>query len=78
MLSPELNKAFRVMLRDVRNRVKFNDFSLVDPDVTFLPTDLSLMLGYLYKRSIRNNLTEGIRSDKDLSTAAKSGSEMYD
>ena len=78
MMSPALNKAFRKMLREVRNRVKYNDYSLVDPEVTFLPTDLSLMLGYLYKSSIRSNLTEGIKSDKNETLVGKTPLECYE
>ena len=56
MLCPDLNKAFRKLLKTIRARFKYNDYSMVDPEMGFLPTDLSLMLGYLYKRSIRKNL----------------------
>ena len=58
MLSPELDQAFRKLLKEIRRRFKYNDFSMVDPEVGFLPSDLSLMLGYLYKRSIRKNLSD--------------------
>ena len=58
MLDPHLNKAFRKLLKQIRARFKYNDYSMVDPEMGFLPTDLSLMLGYLYKRSIRKNLQD--------------------
>ena len=53
MLSPELEKAFRRLLIDARTRFNYCDFSMVDPNIGFLPSDLRLMLGYLYKRSVR-------------------------
>ena len=54
MLSPLLEKAFRRLLTDIRYRCSYNDFSMVGPEpVGFLPSDLRLMLGYLYKRSVR-------------------------
>lgn len=53
MLSPELEKAFRKLLTDIRDRFKHLDFSMVDPEIGFLPSDLRLMLAYLYKRSVR-------------------------
>ena len=53
MLSPDIQKAFQELLTDIRRRFKYNDFSMVDPEIGFLPTDLRLLLGYLYKRSIR-------------------------
>ena len=58
MLSPELDQAFHKLLKEIHRRIKYNDFSMVDPEVGFLPSDLSLMLGYLYKRSIRKNLSD--------------------
>jgi len=58
MLSPGLEKAFRDLLKEIRRRFKYNDFSMVDPEIGFLPSDLRLMLGYLYKRSVRQNLTD--------------------
>lgn len=60
MLSPILGEAFRKMLKEIRRRFKYNDYSMVDPEIGFLPTDLSMMLGYLYKRSIRKNLSDHI------------------
>ena len=53
MLSPELEAAFRQLLTDIRRRFKYKDFSMVNPDVGFLPSDLRMMLTYLYKRSVR-------------------------
>ena len=64
MLSPELEKAFRRLLIDARTRFNYCDFSMVDPNIGFLPSDLRLMLGYLYKRSVRQNLQDRIVSDK--------------
>ena len=51
---------------------------MVDPEVGYLPTDLSLMLGYLYKRSIRKNLSDQIVSDKIKSTQNMAVSELHD
>ena len=58
MLSPELDKAFRIALKEVRRSFKYNDYSVVDPEVTFFPSDLRLMLNYLYKRSLRTNFSD--------------------
>ena len=69
MLSPELEKAFRKLLTEIRRRFKYLDFSMVDPDIGYLPSDLGMMLGYLYKRSVRQNLTNKIISDKLKTTA---------
>ena len=68
MLSPELERAFRDLLKEIKRRCKYNDYSMMDPEISFLPSDLSLMLGYLYKRSIRKNLTDQIVSHKQEST----------
>ena len=69
MLSPELEKAFSTMLKEVRKRFKYGDYSMVDPEVGFLPSDLRLMLGYLYKRSVRQNLSNKIQTDTLKSTS---------
>ena len=68
MLSPVLEKAFRTLLTEIRSKFKNLDFSMVDPEIGFLPSDLRLMLGYLYKRSVRQNLHGRIVSDKIKST----------
>ena len=52
MLSPLLEKAFRRLITEIRIRFKNNDYSMVGPEVGYLPSDLRLMLGYLYKRSV--------------------------
>jgi len=40
MLSPELEKAFRIVLKEVRRSFKYNDYTMVDPEVSFMPPDL--------------------------------------
>ena len=76
MLSPELEKAFRKLLTEIRRRFKYLDFSMVDPDIGYLPSDLGMMLGYLYKRSVRQNLTGKIISDKLKTTATMTQTEV--
>ena len=78
MLSPELEEAFRKLLKEIRRRFKYNDFSMVDPEVGYLPSDLGLMLGYLYKRSIRKNLQDQISSDKIGSTQNMTSTDLHD
>ena len=65
MLSPEVDLAFRELLTDIRRRFKYNDYDTVAVDVNFLPTDLGLMLGFLYRKSLRHQLAANIVSDKE-------------
>ena len=51
---------------------------MVDPEVGYLPSDLSLMLGYLYKRSIRKNLSDQIVTDKMSTTQHIGAGELID
>lgn len=78
MLSPELQKAFRELLTEIRRRFKYHDFSMIDPEVGYLPSDLSLMLGYLYKRSVRENLQDQITSHKLESTQEMTTKELFE
>ena len=57
---------------EIRQRFKYNDFSAAAADVNFLPTDLGLMLGFLYRKSLRRQLTASIVSDKEEHFAAAS------
>ena len=65
MLSPAVDRAFRELLLDIRQRFKYGDFSTAAANVNFLPTDLGLMLGFLYRKSLRRQLAASIVSDKE-------------
>ena len=56
MLSPEVDATFRKLLVSIRERFKYGDYAAAAVDVNFLPTDLGLMLGFLYKKSMRHRL----------------------
>ena len=52
------------------------DFSRVREDVNFLPTDLGMMLGFLYRKSIRYKLNTNIKADAILNTKSMSKKEV--
>lgn len=51
---------------------------MVDPEIGFLPSDLSLMLAYLYKRSVREQLSDKIKSHKLDSTQDMTTAELFE
>ena len=65
MLSPEVDQTFRELLLDIRQRFKYGDYAAAAVDVNFLPTDLGLMLGFLYRKSLRHRMAQNMVSDKE-------------
>jgi len=65
------------MIRSIRKRNKNHDYSMLSTDDRlFLPTDLSLMMQYLYKRNYQNELKSGIILNKIPDIKTQSSTEI--
>ena len=61
-----MDREFRELIKEVRKKYFRHDYSMCKTDDSiFLPTDLSLMMQYLYKNQQKKALKEGIISNKN-------------
>ena len=62
MQSEEIKRKFRVIIKELRKRVRTRDFRNVNAEIKFLPHDLNEMLSFLYKKCCRNIILKDLNN----------------
>lgn len=77
IIKKSVEKHFSKMIKAIRKKNHQHDYSmLTTEDHFFLPTDLSLMMQYLYKKNYQNELKSGIIFNQIENIKTKSNIEI--